>query len=383
MEAPAVIRVARRRACSPRVFRATLPRTGASTAQTIAGTGLGRVPPRDGRPSGELDGEKAGRDTAGQLRLHRVGVRPLSRGSPVGSRRVARLLRGLRVGWTRAGRGGSAGGGDRRGRVRPGARLPRIRPPHRPHRPSGREPRLARAPRPRELRPVRGRPRSRGGPAPVRGRVPGHAAPAHRGSAPHLLRHARRRVHGHSGQGAPRVAGAAHGTAARPARARPRGARPDPRVAARRRRFRAVPPRQVRRTEALLARGRGDARADAGNPGRVGGGARRRAAGAGHAASRPDQRARPPDEEAAGTRLRRVRIELRAARRSGARRREVSPRLLELPREPVGPHRAPRPQLQPQPSRVREPRGPGLGAGPPGIHGRPRARPRGAGADPR
>ncbi len=116
-----------------------------------------------------------------------------------------------------------------------------------------------------------------------------------------------------------------------PATADAGGAPPHLRAARGRRDVRAIPPREVRRPEALLAGGGRGADPAARRPGRGRGGRRRGRDGDGHAPPGPPERPRAHPEEAVRADPGRVRGLLSALGRSRRRRRQVPSRLLARP----------------------------------------------------
>ena len=173
----------------------------------------------------------------------------------------ALFFAGFDFGSDRAGIG--AGGRVSGQRVRPGARLPRVRSPDRAARSAERTGAGSSAARSRavRVRPRGSRPPDR--PTAVPRPRARHPARADRRAARDLLRHARGRIRGHPGSRAARVAARAHGAPAQSPRAGAAGARARAPHAAGRRRVRAIPSGEVRRPEAVLARGRRHADSDA------------------------------------------------------------------------------------------------------------------------
>ena len=201
--------------------------------------------------------------------------------------------------------------------------LPGPRPRHGRHRPAGVPP--AQAPRP-------GRPGARADPVGpgarvrrrrLRGQVPDEAARHPRRAARLVLPHRRHRVHAHPGPQAAQVDPGPDRAAARQARAR--GAAAHPAAAQRGRGVRDVPADQVRRPEAVLARGRRVGHPAARRGDRRGG---RVAAGRGrhrHGAPRPAERAGQHRRQVLRPDLPRVRGQPRPEVDARLRRREVPP----------------------------------------------------------
>ena len=135
--------------------------------------------------------------------------------------------------------------------------LPRARPPRRGPRPARPPPRAAPRPRPRDLRPHALGPRPRVHDRRSRGRGrPRDAARDPRHAARDVLRHDRRRVHVHRRPRAQGVAAAPDGVGAQLPGARRRQQEARAREGGRGRELRALPAHEVRRPQALLARGR-------------------------------------------------------------------------------------------------------------------------------
>ncbi len=220
---------------------------------------------------------------------------------------------------------GPAGDLDRPHRAdhRADRRVPDARPPDGRHRPAA--PPAAQAPRPRhpEPRPHAVGPRPRVPGRRVRG--PGrHEAARHPRGAPRLLLpDHRRRVHAHPRPREARLAPGAHRGAARAGAGR--RAEVHPLEAQRRRGVRGVPADQVRRAEALLARGRGDGHPAARRGARRGRGPRDGRGRHRHAAPRQAQRARQHRRQAGLADLPRVRGQPRPGPGARLRRREVPP----------------------------------------------------------
>jgi 2-oxoglutarate dehydrogenase E1 component len=176
-----------------------------------------------------------------------------------------------------------------------------------------------------------------------------------------LLPHHRHRVHAHAGPGrAPLAAGApgAEGAGARPRRAAARAAAPE-----RRGGVRDLPADQVRRPEALLARGRRVAHPAARRRPAARG---RRGPGRGRhrdAAPRPPQRAGQQRRQELRADLPGVRGQPRPAHRARLRRREVPPRRRGRVHQPGRQQRRRQPAGQPLAPRGRQPRARGRGAG--------------------
>ena len=205
------------------------------------GRGVGPLPRAHGGPA-----QGRGRLLRPRLR----GPRPAAPAGEVGDGREPRALRDAR----RARGGREADEGPAAHPQLPGARPPRGRP--RPARP---RPRAAPRPRPRDLRPHPVGPRPRVPDRRALRRGQGDAARDPRHPARDLLRDDRRRVHVHRRPRAEGLAAAPHGVDPQlpgPRRgeqeARPREDRGGGEL-------RALPPHEVRRPQALLARGRGGA----------------------------------------------------------------------------------------------------------------------------
>ena len=235
-------------------------------------------------------------------------------------------------------------------------RVPRPRPPLRQHRPARDRVRRGARARAGELRPRRGRPHEHvlhgrhERPARARDLARDRGAPAG-----DVLQLHRSRVHPHRGARAASVAPAADGVDAQPRVARPPRAAPYPHEAHRGRDPRAVHPQELRRPQALLARGRREHDPDDRSARRGLGPARHRGSRHRHGPPRSPQRAGQRHGQERARDLRRVRRQAPGAllRR---RRREVPPRLLERGDDAGPPAGAPVDGVQPEPPRVGRPR---------------------------